>query len=184
MLGGARGSLGMKIPQGPDASGINWDAPTAPMSESNLAQMFKGPMGMLQQAAAARDEKRFDESGMVGPDGHIAGFPRPLPPGINVADRRIQPQMSGVPMPQPRPQMQPPGQPMNINSAAQQSMAQAPQAPRGPFGLPSYDPIQNFGHMIGVPQPATGPELIKKFMAHLNQAGPAVGNDRAATNGY
>jgi hypothetical protein len=147
------------------------------MSESNLFQMFKGPMGALQQAAAARDGKRWDESGMVGPDGNIAGFPPPMPPGINVADRRIQPQMPGVPMPPPRPQMQPPGPPMNI-------MAQAPQAPRGPFGLPSYDPIQNFGHMIGVPSPSTGPELIKKFISHLNQAGPAVSPDRAATNGY
>jgi hypothetical protein len=44
--------------------------------------------------------------------------------------------------------------------------------------------VQNFGHMIGVPNPATGPELIKKFIAHLNQAGPAVGGKDHGTNGY
>jgi hypothetical protein len=179
MLGGAGGSLGMKIPSMPDVPPLR---PAAPGEPSRLSDMFSGMRDRVMQHAAARDEKRFDESGMVGPDGFIAGFPRPLPPPINVADRRIQPQMPGVPMPQPRPQMQPP---MNIAPAAQNSMAQAqPQAPRGPFGLPSYDPVQNFGHMIGVPNPATGPELIKKFIAHLNQAGPAVGGKDHGTNGY
>jgi hypothetical protein len=139
---------------------LGGDPVVGPMPEQAAAPRSGGGLsGWLQAKAAAADQGGFDEAGFA----HMLS--------------QEQPQAApALPAPQDIPSL--PVAPASVMAQAQAPaaapaapMAQ-PQAPQVPQGL--LEMLQGLFSGNAGPSPTTGPELISKFMAHLNAAGPGV----------
>jgi hypothetical protein len=166
--------------------------PTVDFSQSNLGQMLGGVQDWIRKRSQASEPQGFDEAGFTSaPIAPLAQGAAPaLPPGINIPSLPVppasmQPQAIHMPtLPTQQPQM-PAGEVGGGGMSAMASGPQGSQGPAGPFGLPSWDPLYNMGHLLGFEKPVSGPDLINKFMQQLHAAGPGVPvPDRHALNGW